>query len=33
MNRNELIQLSDEGKIKHKKKFLKEADDETIEKI
>ena len=33
MNRDELIQLSDEGKIKYKKKFLKEADDETIEKI
>ena len=33
MNRDELIQLSEEGKIKHKKKFLKEADDETIEKI
>ena len=33
MNRDELIQLSEEGKIKCKKKFLKEADDETIEKI
>ena len=33
MNRDELIQLSEEGKIKYKKKFLKEADDETIEKI
>ena len=33
MNRDELIQLSDEGKIKYKKKFLKEADDATIEKI
>ena len=33
MNRDELIQLSDEGKIKYKKKILKEADDETIEKI
>ena len=33
MNRDELIQLSDEGKIKYKKKFLKEADDEMIEKI
>ena len=33
MNRDELIQLSVEGKIKYKKKFLKEADDETIEKI
>ena len=33
MNRDELIQLSDEGKIKYKNKFLKEADDETIEKI
>ena len=33
MNRDELIQLSTEGKIKYKKKFLKEADEETIEKI
>ena len=33
MNRDELIQLSEEGKIKYKKKFLREADDETIEKI
>ena len=33
MDRDELIQLSEEGKIKYKKKFLKEADDETIEKI
>ena len=33
MNRDELIQLSTEGKIKYKKKFLKEADDETIEMI
>ena len=33
MNRDELIQLSVEGKIKYKKKFLKEADEETIEKI
>ena len=33
MNRDELIQLSEEGKIKYKKKFLKEADNETIEKI
>ena len=33
MNRDELIQLSDEGKIKYKKKFLKEADDETTGKI
>ena len=33
MNRDELIQLSDEGKIKYKNKFLKEVDDETIEKI
>ena len=32
MNRDELIQLSTEGKIKQKKKFLREAD-ETIEKI
>ena len=33
MNRDELIQLATEKKIKFKKKFLKEADDETIEKI
>ena len=33
MNRDELIQLATEKKIKYKKKFLKEADDETIEKI
>ena len=33
MNRDELIQLFDEGKIKYKKKFFKEADDGTIEKI
>ena len=33
MNRDELIQLSVEGKMKYKKKFLKEADEETIEKI
>ena len=33
MNRDELIRLSDEGKIKYKMKFLKEAGDETIEKI
>ena len=33
MNRDELIQLSAEGKIKYKKKFLQEADEETIEKI
>ena len=33
MNRDELIQLSTEGKIKYKKKFLKEADEETIGKI
>ena len=33
MDRDELIQLSVEGKIKYKKKFLKDADDETIEKI
>ena len=33
MDRDELIQLSSEGKIKHKKKFLEEADEETIEKI
>ena len=33
MNRDELIQLSVEGKIKQKKKFLQEADEETIEKI
>ena len=33
MNRDELIHLSTEGKIKYKKKFLKEADEETIEKI
>ena len=33
MNRDELIQLSAEGKIKYKKKFLREADKETIEKI
>ena len=33
MDRDELIQLSSEGKIKHKKKFLQEADEETIEKI
>ena len=33
MNRDELIQLSIEGKIKYKKKFLREADEETIEKI
>ena len=33
MDRDELIQLSEEGKIKYKKKFLKDADDETIEKI
>ena len=33
MNSDEVIQLSEEGKIKHKKKFLKEADDETIERI
>ena len=32
MNRDKLIQLSTEGKIKDKKKFLKEAD-ETIEMI
>ena len=33
MNRDELIQLATEKKIKYRKKFLKEADDETIEKI
>ena len=33
MNCDELIQLSTEGKIKYNKKFLKEADDVTIEKI
>ena len=33
MERDELIQLSAEGKIKYKKKFLREADEETIEKI
>ena len=33
MERDELIQLSAEGKIKYKKKFLLEADDQTIEKI
>ena len=33
MNRDELIQLSEEGKIKHKKKFLKEANDEMIKRI
>ena len=33
MDRDELIQLSAEGKIKYKKKFLQEADEETIEKI
>ena len=33
MNRDELIQLATEKKIKYRKNFLKEADDETIEKI
>ena len=33
MNRDELIQLATEKKIKYRKKFLKEANDETIEKI
>ena len=33
MNRDELIQLATEKKTKYRKKFLKEADDETIEKI
>ena len=33
MERDELIQLSTEGKIKYKKNFLQEADEETIEKI
>ena len=33
MNRDELIQLSAEGKIKQKKNFLRVADEETIEKI
>ena len=33
MERDELIQLSAEGKIRYKKKFLQEADDETMEKI
>ena len=33
MNRDELIQLATEKKKKYRVKFLKEADDETIEKI
>ena len=33
MNRDELIQLSSEGKIKYKKKFLVDCDEETIERI
>ena len=33
MERDELIQLSAEGKIKYKKNFLQEADEETIGKI
>ena len=33
MNRDELIQLSSEGKIKYKKKFLIDCDEETIERI
>ena len=32
MDRDELIQLSSEGKIKHKKKFLQEADDKNHRK-
>ena len=32
-NREKLIKLSSEGKIKYKRKFLTEADDEEIERI
>ena len=33
MDRDQLIQLSTEDKIKYKKKFLQEVDDDVIEKI
>ena len=33
MDRDQLIQLSAEGKSKYKKKYLQEADEETIERI
>jgi len=33
MDRDQLIQLSHEGKIKYKKKFIQEATEETLERI
>ena len=33
MDRDQLIQLANEGKIKYKKKFIQEASQETLERI